>query len=109
MEQKNAVDHRKTSRFDASAIPSLKSVHIAEGPGIKLINISRRGALIETQEQMLPGSSVSLRVVTADAVYLIKGWILRCNVHSIDKASAYQCAISFEKDYTKLPLDQKAD
>lgn len=109
MEQKNADNDRKTSRFDASAIPSLKSVHIAEGPGIKLINISRRGALIETQKEMSPGSGVSLRIVTAEAVYLIKGWILRCNVHTIDKASAYQCAISFEKDFTKLPLDEKAD
>ncbi|MEJ2247182.1 MAG: PilZ domain-containing protein [Acidobacteriota bacterium] len=109
MEQKNVVNRRKAPRFDASAIPSLKSVHIAGGPGMKLINISRRGALIETQKQMSLGSRVSLRIVTEEAVYPIKGRILRCNVHSIDKVLAYLCAITFDEDFTNLPLDQEAD
>jgi hypothetical protein len=103
MFQKNFVDRRRAPRFDASAIPSLRSVHLGEGPGIKLINISRVGALIETHERMSIGTSVSLRFVTTEIVYSIEGRIVRINVDPIDRASACQCAIAFDKDFTILP------
>ena len=109
MEQKNAVDRRQAHRFDPSDIPSLESVHLGEGPGMTLINISRSGALIETQRQMSPGSSVSLRIVTEEVVYLIKGQILRCHVHSIDKAVTYRCAIAFDEDFTIFPSNRDVD
>jgi hypothetical protein len=103
MIQKNFINRRRAPRFDASAIPSLRSVHLGEGPGIKLINISRVGALIETHERMSLGSSVSLKFVTTEIVHSIKGRIVRCNADSIDKVSACQCAIAFDKDFTILP------
>jgi hypothetical protein len=103
MDQKNVVNHRKTSRYDASAIPSLRNVHLGEGPEINLINISVGGALIETQERMLPGSAVSLKFVTTEKVYFIEGRIIRCNVVSIDKVISYQCAVVFNEDLTILP------
>ena len=107
MLQKNIVNRRKAPRFDASAIPSLKSVHLDEGPEIKLINISRVGALIEIQERMLPGSRVSLKFVTSEMVHFIDGRIVRCNVDSIDKVFSCQCAIAFDKDFTILPPDKE--
>jgi len=108
-ELNNTVNRRKTPRFMASAIPSLKSVHFGEGPEIKLINISTGGALIETQEPMSPGSSVSLRVVTTEAVHLLKGRILRCDTSTIGEGSVFQCAITFNEDFTILPPSQEAD
>ena len=104
MFQKNVVNRRKAPRFDASAIPALRSVHLDGGPKIKLINISRVGALIEVQERMLPGSRVTLKFVTAEMVHFIKGRIVRCNVDTIDRGFACQCAIAFDKDFTILPL-----
>ena len=103
MIQKNFIERRRAPRFDASAIPSLRSVHIGKGPGIKLINISRVGALIETHERMSIGSSVSLRFVTAEIVHSIEGRIVRINGDPIDRVSACQCAIAFDKDFTILP------
>ena len=102
VELNNDVNRRKTPRFEASSIPSLKSVHIGEGPEIKLINISTGGALIETQERMSPGSIVSLRVVTTEAVHLLGGRILRCDTSTIGKGSVFQCAITFNEDFTIL-------
>ena len=103
MFRKNVLNRRKAPRFDSSAIPSLRSVHLDEGPEIKLINISRVGALIEVQERMLPGSRVTLKFVTTEMVHSIKGRIVRCTVDSIDKVFACQCAIAFDKDFTILP------
>lgn len=103
MLQKNYIERRKAPRFDASAIPSLRSVHLDEGPGIKLINISRVGALIEIHERMVPGSRVSLKFVTTEMIHFMEGRIVRCNVDSIDKVFSCQCAIAFDKDFTILP------
>ena len=58
------VDLRRAPRFDASAIPSLKSARQIGGPEIKLIDISRGGALIEIQERLLPGTNFALQLVT---------------------------------------------
>jgi len=103
MLRKNFIERRSAPRFDASAIPSLRSVHLDEGPGIKLINISRVGALIEIQERMVPGSRVSLKFVTTEMVHFIEGRIVRCNVDTIGKGFSCQCAIAFDKDFTILP------
>jgi len=106
---KNSVDCRKAPRFGASAFPSLKKVHIVEGPDIKLINISRGGCLIETQERMSPGSGISLRLVTIETAYLLKGRVLRCYVYKIGKVLTYQCAIVFNEDFTILPPGKEVD
>jgi len=103
MFQKNYVHRRQAPRFDASAIPSLRSVYLDGGPRVKLINISRVGALIEIQERMLPGSRVTLKFVTAEMIHFVEGRIVRCSVDSIDKVCSCQCAIAFDKDFTILP------
>ena len=53
-------DRRKIARFEASAIPDFKSINQVGGPEVKLIKISRGGALMESREWMLPGSNISL-------------------------------------------------
>jgi hypothetical protein len=103
MGQKDFVDRRKEPRFGASAIASLDSVHLVEETEIKLINISRGGALIETKERMSPGNRVSLRIVTAETAYLLKGRIIRSSVYTIGKALTYQCSMVFDEDFAILP------
>jgi hypothetical protein len=103
------VDLRRAPRFDASAIPSLKSAHQIGGPEIKLINISRGGALIEVQERLSPGTSFALQLVTAETVHLLHGRIIRCYVYAIGKVVQYRCAIAFDEDFTILPPGKEAD
>ena len=97
------IERRRAPRFDASAIPRLKSVRQVEGPAVKLINISRYGALIETRQRMLPKSRVSLRLDTAETVYFLDGEVLRCYVYEIDKALTYQYSVAFDEDFEVLP------
>ena len=97
------AERRRAPRFDASVIPHLKSVRQAEGPEVKLINISRYGALIETRQRMLPKSRVSLRLDTAKTVLFLEGEVLRCYVYEIDKALTYQYAVLFDEDFEILP------
>ena len=109
VELNKCFSRRKAPRFDSSAIPDQKKVHLVDGPDVKLINISRGGALVETQERITPGSQVSLRLVAAETVYRLNGRILRCYVYEIDKILTYQCAIAFDEDFTLLPSGKEAD
>lgn len=97
------AERRRAPRFDASVIPHLKSVRQAEGSEVKLINISRCGALIETRQRMLPKTRVSLRLDTKETVYFLEGEVLRCYVYEIDKALTYQYAVLFDEDFEILP------
>jgi hypothetical protein len=96
-------ERRSAPRFDASVIPHLKNVLQLEGPEVKLINISRSGALIETRERMPPKSRVSLRLDTTETVYYLEGEVLRCYVYEIDKVLKYQYAVEFDDEFEILP------
>ena len=95
-------DRRKAPRFDASAIPTLKYISRIGGYIVKLINISRSGALIESRERISKGSSLSLRLTTENAVYFIKGRIVRYSTSPM-KGRVFQSGIAFDKELTILP------
>lgn len=97
------AERRRAPRFDASAIPHLKSVRQVDGPEVRLINISRCGALIETRERMLPKSRVSLRLDTKETVHFLDGEVLRCYVYEIDRVLKYQYSVVFDEDFKILP------
>jgi hypothetical protein len=97
-------DRRKTPRFDPSVIPFLETVYLVGGPEVKLVNISRGGALIESWERFSPGLSIMLKITTAETLYYLKGRVLRYDVSSIDDTVPhYYSAIAFEEDFTFLP------
>jgi hypothetical protein len=93
---------RPAPRFDASAIPALKSANLVVGAEVKLINISRSGALIESPERMSPGSDISLRLVTAKTVHVLKGRVVRCST-STTNDKLFQSGVAFDEEFTILP------
>jgi hypothetical protein len=104
LRSKISEDCWRAIRFDASAIRTLKDVRQVGGPEVKLINISRRGALIVSPESISLRSRISLRLVTAEGSYLVKGRVIRCNTcPAKGKVIEYQSAIVFDKDFTTLP------
>jgi hypothetical protein len=96
------IDRRKTPRFSASAIPTLKSISWIGGPEVELINISRSGAMIESHERMLPGSDISLRLAIGEDVFLLKGRIVRSST-SPKKGRIFQSGIAFNEEFKLLP------
>ena len=101
----HSEDYWRAARLDASAIRTLKSVSQVGGPEIKLINISRRGALIESPERKSLRSRISLRLATEEEAYLLKGRIIRCSTCPMNpEVLKYRYAIIFDKDFSILPL-----
>jgi hypothetical protein len=104
LKRKETGDRRKAPRFDASAVPGFKNIIQVGGPELKLINISRCGALIESREPISSDESIALQIVIAEEAYIIKGRVVHHHLYSKnDDVIRYQSAIAFDEDFTVLP------
>jgi len=105
----DGINRRKAPRFPPSAIPFLRSVKLVAGPEVKLVNVSRTGALIESEARLSPGSALCLRLVTAESVYLLKGKIVRSRAAGlVGSVLYYQSAVAFDEAFTVLPAESKS-
>ena len=101
--KEKVIEKRSSPRLPPSTISNLKSVRLVAGPEVTLINISRGGALIETEAHLVPHSSVAIRLVAADAVFLLHGKVLRSRASSFQGSTLlYQSAIAFDKELSIL-------
>jgi len=102
LKREKTAKSRNTPRFDASAMPSLKCISQVRGDKVKLINISRRGALIEGHNRLSAGSTISLRLTTEKSVYFVKGQVVRSRANPI-RPRIFQSGIAFHEDFEILP------
>lgn len=93
---------RTAPRFSASDIPNLRIICDGGGPEAKLINISRRGALIESREYLSPGTSLYLQLGIDENIHYIRGRVIDHRDSSIN-SGVFKTAIVFDDDFTKLP------
>ncbi len=93
-------ERRNGPRLPASAIAGFKGARIVAGPEVKLINISRGGALIEGCVRFLPGASLLLRLVCGAEILHIKGTVQRSKASALSgSVLLYQAAICFESEF----------
>lgn len=91
-------ERRRSVRLPASAVPYL-AARLVGGPDVRLINISRRGVLVETTTRLLPGSPVGIKFVAADATLILRGCVVRSSVAVLNgSALRYHTAVSFSED-----------
>ena len=96
------LDRRQDVRHPASAIPQL-AARLSRGPEVLLIDISRRGALIENDTRLRPGLKVDVCFVTSDAQIVLSGCVVRSSVSDVsDNQLRYRTALSFGEDNTLL-------
>ncbi len=96
-------ERRIDQRLPATAIRALKSVKLLAGEGVRLINISRGGALLESNISMKPGSHISIRLETTEAVFTIRGRVLRSRATKMDgRHLVFQSAIQFDEQFMSL-------
>jgi hypothetical protein len=106
--KRSGRDRRTSPRCPPSSIPSLKSARLSDGTELNLINISRGGALIESESRMIPGLTICIRMVAADALLMIRGRILRSKAKQIRGSTiVYQSAIAFDEDFSLLTEDHE--
>ncbi len=90
------TNSRQWPRFSPAEVPSLKSISSNAGMEMKVVNVSRGGALLETEVRLPPGTGIMLKVVTVEGVIQIAGHVLRSSVSSLKGIPKYQSAVAFE-------------
>ena len=69
-----------------NALPHV-TARVIGGPQVRLIDVSRRGAQVETTLPMRPGRSVTIRFVAADATLTLTGAVVRSSVAVLSAGS----------------------
>lgn len=91
-------DRRASRRLPASAVPNLKA-RLLSGPDVRLVDVSRRGVLLETNTRLMPDSVVRMKFVADDGTLVLKGVVARSNVSALgDHGLIYRTAVTFEEE-----------
>jgi hypothetical protein len=94
----NGRERRLSPRLPASVAPDLKARLLA-GAEVRLVDLSRRGVLLETDTRLLPGSPISVRFLTSDAALVMNGCVVRSSVAVVSAGGlVYRTAVAFEED-----------
>ena len=96
------TERRGAPRRPVSAFPSLNRATFLDGSEAHLLNLSRGGALLQTKARMVKGATICLRLVAADAVFLLRGQVLRSRASYFDRSCLlYESAVVFDHE---LPM-----
>jgi hypothetical protein len=95
-------------RIDAAKLAAI-AMRLANGAEVRLLDLSRTGARLETDRRMLPNSTIAVKLVTADSSFLVSGLVVRSRViRLIQGGLGYDVAISFSQtlhQMTELPAE----
>ncbi len=104
----NYEDRRSSPRLSPEAFPALKGACLVSGSEVKLINISKGGALLESVERLSPSTRISLRLITTEGVVQLYGQILRSTISHLNGGLRYRSAVSFEQEFPLSTIDATA-
>src|SRR5262245_5943558 len=95
-------ERRQHKRLAGSELPNI-SAFIRRGQAVRLIDVSQRGALLETDDRLCPGRNVSLRFVARDKEFTLSGYVVRSWVSGLSHTKlVYRTALSFAEDNPAL-------
>jgi len=93
---------RQWPRLSPENIPSLKGIMLNQEDVAQILNISRGGALIETDVRLCPHAKVGVKVLTTQGVFRIMGYVLRSSITALTSRPIYKIAVSFENPLAML-------
>ncbi len=94
-------NRREFRRIPATDLPVTAA--FSPGPDVRLIDLSRGGARFECERRLLPGSNVSLRLVTPEGPVIVRGRVVRSRIAKIDQGGlVYEVAAAFNETLTAI-------
>jgi hypothetical protein len=90
-------DRRASPRLTAREISWLSTVRLKYGPPVSLIDLSVRGALLETDLQLRPGSESVLELMGDGKHAIVPFRVLRCQVADLADGLRYRGALAFKR------------
>jgi hypothetical protein len=98
----SSATRRQWPRCTPDKLPSLKGIVLNQGNQARVVDISRGGALIETDVRLHPNMKIVFKMVTTQGVLRVAGSVLRSFIKSLGKTPIYQSAIVFDSPLTLI-------
>ncbi len=99
--QKMAEDRRAHRRLPGKTLDWLSAARVKYGPDVTIVDLSRGGALLQSDRPLAPGSRQALEIVGPDRSIVVPFGVLRSRLTALDsRGTTYRAACSFGK-----PLD----
>jgi len=92
-------DRRASVRHDSAQLGTVVA-RVLGRCDARLLDVSRRGVLFESEARLLIGAKTTIRITTTDTSVAMKGTVVRSRVATLGKAVVYQTALELEEDLT---------
>jgi PilZ domain len=92
-------DRRASVRHDSSQFGTVLA-RVLGRCDARLIDVSRRGVLFESEARLTIGAKTTIRITTTDTSVALKGMVVRSRVATLGKSVVYQTALELEEDLT---------
>ena len=93
---RTGADRRAHARLTGAELEWLREIRLKSGPSVKLVDLSRGGALLDSRVQMRPGSVITLEITAPSSSVEMSSRILRCHLSQIGGGAAiYRGACMF--------------
>jgi hypothetical protein len=90
-------ERRETPRHD-SPPPESVVVRVVGGSEARLLDLSRRGLLIETESRLAIGQRATVRITTRDGVVMVAGVVVRSLVAKMGASVVFNTALALDDD-----------
>jgi hypothetical protein len=87
---------RQWPRSNISEIPSIKGISLNSGARLKIVNMSRGGALLQTRRHIARGTEIDLILSMAEGSLQLGGLVLRSSISSLKGIPQYHAAVAFD-------------
>lgn len=92
-------DRRASVRHDSKHLGTVVA-RVLGRCDARLLDVSRRGVLFESEARLLIGAKTTIRITTTDTSVAMKGTVVRSRVATLGKAVVYQTALELDEDLT---------
>jgi PilZ domain len=92
-------DRRAAVRHDSRQFGTIL-VRVLGRCDARLIDVSRRGVLFDSEARLTIGAKTTIRITTTDTSVALKGTVVRSRVVLLGKVIIYQTALQLDEDLT---------
>jgi PilZ domain-containing protein len=102
VDNEQRAERRAWPRVSTIEYVAMANGRLRAGRAATIVDVSRGGALIETDSRLFPGMRVELQLGEPVTLYRVKGRVLRCHVWLLGRERIrYRGALAFDE---QLPL-----
>lgn len=95
----NIDERRAAARHDSKHLGTVVA-RVLGRCDARLLDVSRRGVLFESEARLMVGAKTTIRITTTDTSVAMKGTVVRSRVATLGKAVVYQSALELDEDLT---------